>query len=357
MKKIFFTVLKYLDRLHWLWLFLAAPFLVFPSPGRSLALIVIPAMWILDVIQHKIENRKYNIEAETDQPATFNFEPSTKYGFPVTPLNISMLILTVMLLVSLWATYSMEQSLEKITGLVLGLGVFFAIVRESRRPRGWLLCLAVFLVGGLGWAGLGFMSMNYQARFSFLTPVISRIPRIIQDLPGPDLGLQHNAVGGTILWYLPIFIGMSWYVFRHKIENIKYKIGGWEFGKWLVEKGWCGVITWGLRISIWLGTVLVGGVLLLTQSRGSYLAFGLTVAGIVFLVLQRKGRLVLSGAAILGILGGIIWIFNAGGWETWIEILGLSGQSGYSLETIGPAWRFGPELSTAWRISRSLVWA
>jgi len=39
--------------------------------------------------------------------------------------------------------------------MVLGLGVFFAVARESERPRGWWLGLALFLALGVGVAGLG----------------------------------------------------------------------------------------------------------------------------------------------------------------------------------------------------------
>jgi len=323
-------LLLFFDRFHWLWLLLAAPFLVFPSPKRSLALIVIPAVWILYVIQYKIENRKLKNKSEIDQPATINLQPSIKSGFPITSLNISVLVLAVMLLVSLWATYSIEQSLEKITGLVLGLGVFYAVVRESRRPGGWWRSVTVFLLGGLAWAGLGFLSMDYQTRFSFLTPVVSCIPRLIQDLPGPDLGLQHNAVGGTILWYLPMLVGLSWILKKYKIENIKNKIEGWVKGKKL-----SGIAAWGIRFIVWLGTIFMGLVLLLTQSRGGYLAFGLTGVGFLILVLRRKGRLILSGVAVLGFSGVMVWMISAGGWDAWIEGLGLAGQTGYSLETIG----------------------
>ena len=341
------SILSYLDRFHWLGLLIAAPFLVFPSPVRSLALLMIPAIWILYLIQYRIENRRLKNEAGNDQPSTFNLQPSTEPGFPITQLNINILILAVMLLVSLWATYSIQQSLEKITGLVLGLGVFFAVVRESRNQGGWWWSLAVFLLGGLAWAGLGFLSMEYQVRFSFLTPVISRIPRVIQDLPGPDLGLQHNAVGGGILWVLPIYIalGVNFInadkksMLRLITEGLRLKVEGSK--SWNSERDGR-ILVWGVKIGVWFGAVFMGLVLLLTQSRGSYLAFGLTVVGLLSLVLPRKGRFALSGTALAGVLGLIVWILIAGGWEGWVENLGLAGQSGYSLDTLGARLEIWP---------------
>jgi len=37
----------FLDRWHWALLALAAPFLLFPSPSRSLALFVVPGLWLV----------------------------------------------------------------------------------------------------------------------------------------------------------------------------------------------------------------------------------------------------------------------------------------------------------------------
>lgn len=332
-------ILVWVDRYHWIWLFLAAPFLVFPNSQRSLAMLVIPAQWILHLWvnrqeirkpkiengEHKIENRKMNIENSVDSSRRVR----DYSGFPISPLNSSLLLLAIMMLISLWATYSIEQSLEKISGLVLGLGVYFAVVRESWKPFGWWLSLAAFLGGGLGWALLGFLGMNYQVRFSFLAPVISRIPVIIKDLPGAESGLQHNAVGGTLLWILPVMICLSWYALRYKIEKIKYKIEDW----WFVKR--CGVAAgWGTKTSVWVGTLFIGVVLLLTQSRGSYLAFWVTLVGILFLVLPRYWRwilLVLVGIAGIGLL---LLLVQAGGWEAWISQLGLASQSGFSIDTL-----------------------
>jgi len=322
-------IFQFIDRFHWLWLALSAPFLVFPSPKRSLALIVIPLLWIQYII-----SGRYN---QTDQLLTLNLQPSTdtRPSFPVTPLNTSLLVLSIMLLVSLWATYSMKQSLEKISGLALGLGVFFAIVRESRRPNGWWWSLLIFLGGGLGWALMGFLGMNYQVRFSFLAPLISRIPIIMDGLPGADTGLQHNAVGGTLVWIMPSLIGLSVYLAKYKIEDIKLNIGNSGWGKRWFESRWGRVVVWVLRIGVWVGTLFMGIVLLLTQSRGSYLAMGLTALLVIFLILPKRWRWILLAIIIIAIVAITIYIDQSGGWEAWIYQLGLSSQSVLTIDTLG----------------------
>jgi len=322
-------IFQFIDRFHWLWLSLAAPFLVLPSPTRSLVLLVIPALWILNLWTGHL--------SKTSQPSTFNLQPSTDTSpnFPVTPLNISLLVLSIMLLVSLWATYSMEQSLEKISGLVLGLGVFYAVIRESGKPNGWWWSMAAFLGGGLGWALMGLLGMNYQVRFNFLAPVISRIPIILQGLPGADAGLQHNAVGGTLVWILPVMLCLSCYVVRFNIENIKYKIEDWWLVKRCGKKSWGVAAGWGIKISVWVGTLFMGVVLLLTQSRGSYLALGLTGLLVLFLILPKRWRWILLAIVIIAVLAIPIYLDQSGGWEDWIVQLGLSSQTGLSIDTLG----------------------
>jgi len=345
-KNAAFIILKFIDRFHWLWLLLAAPFLVLPSPVRSLALLVVPVLWILGLWEkriqniklkigngkHKIENRKLKIENSANSSAIFVFNA----GFPVTPINISLLVLTLMVLVSLWATYSIEQSLEKISGLVLGLGVFFAVVRESKKPWGWPLSLMAFVGGGLGWATLGFLGMNYPVRFSFLAAIISRIPVIFQDLPGAEFGLQHNAVGGTILWYLPLYCVLSVYLSKYKIENIKYKIEKRVSGKTWVRFTQSRVAVWVSRFGLWLGTLFIGGVLVLTQSRGSYLALGVTMLGILFLVMPKRGRWILICLIGLTVIGLGLLLVQTGGWQGFIDQLGLSAEEGLSTRTLDP---------------------
>jgi hypothetical protein len=113
----------FVDRWHWVLLIAAAPFLLFPTPGRSLALLLIPAIWAAAWLT--------------------NGEP-----VPRTPLNAVVLLLSLMVLVSLYATYSLAVSLPKIAGIVLGFGVFYGVTRVGQHPRGWWWSLIIF--AGLG---------------------------------------------------------------------------------------------------------------------------------------------------------------------------------------------------------------
>jgi hypothetical protein len=186
-----------LDRLHWLWLALAAPFLLFPSPKRSLAMLVVPALWVLHWIVVRKQwaegshLRGYNAEIRDKRKADGNEQTP----IALTPLNGALLLMILMVLVSLWVTFDINYSLPKISGMVLGMGVFFAIVREGQRPRGWLLSLLVFLCTGIGIGIVGlFGTAWFESKITFVNPVIARLPRLISGLPGAESGIHPNAL-------------------------------------------------------------------------------------------------------------------------------------------------------------------
>src|SRR5512143_1440132 len=95
-------------RSWWNWfcllaLLLAAPLLLFPGGGRSLALLVLPLIWV--------GNRIF-----------------TAHFVPRTPYDGVILCLLVMVAVSLYATYDITVSLPKIAGVLLGVSAFYVVV-------------------------------------------------------------------------------------------------------------------------------------------------------------------------------------------------------------------------------------
>jgi len=313
------TILKWLDHHHWLWLIIVSPFLVFPNSNRSLALLVVPILWGI----HGIVTRQRSPVA------------GRIFLLPGTPLNISLLLLSIMVLVSLWATYDIALSLEKISGVVLGLGVFFAVVRESKRPLGWWLSLVAFLVGGLGWALIGFLGTNWQMRFNFLVPFVSRIPNLISGVPGLETGLQHNAVGGTLLWVLPLFLTLSVYASKPSTGSNSYLI--------VLPKIFRGTrARWALRLLLCLSTLFIISVLILTQSRGTYLTFGITVIVMLLIVLPVRWRWRLLLGLVLAAVLLAVFLFQSDGWEGFISLLGLKEQAGFSLDSLASRLEIWP---------------
>lgn len=234
---------------------------MFPSPGRSLALLVIPALWLIGLLAG-------------DQPIALS------------PLNAALLLLMVMVLVSLYATYDIGVSLPKICGVVLGVAVYFAILRYSRRASGWWWSTLLFLGFSAGVAGIGFLGTRwFTSKIALLSGLTSRLPVLVSGLPGAEEGFHPNEVAGSLLWGLPLL---------------------WAIAAALIFWGKPEVLFEPRRLGSairWLAGILalaVSGVMLLAQSRGSYLAIGITV-GLSYLLLVPKRVRILS-LAVIGVM-------------------------------------------------------
>lgn len=257
----------FLDRWHWVLLALVAPLLLFPSPVRSPALLIVPAVWIAAWVA--------------------GHEP-----LPRTPLNGTLLLLNLMVLVSTYATYDMATSLPKVSGVVLGISVFYAIAREGQRPGGWWLSFLAFLGMGLGVAGLGLLGTRWIAKVSFLTPIISRLPTRLTGLPGAEEGFHPNQVAGALLWVMPALITLS-VLLVTKTKDLWTAFGR---GRTTAVVSLMAVMT-----------LFVTGVFVLTQSRGGYIAFALAGLTLIFVALPPRGRwLFLGSLAILTVVAGVV---------------------------------------------------
>jgi glucose uptake protein GlcU len=64
-----------------------------------------------------------------------------------------LLLLFLMVLISLFATYNISVILPKICGIVLGPCFFYAFLHSARMDKRVVVTLAVFLVIGLGLLG------------------------------------------------------------------------------------------------------------------------------------------------------------------------------------------------------------
>ena len=251
--------------------------------------------------------------------------------FPVTPLNLPLLIMTSMVLVSLWATFDIAFSLDKVSSWVLGIGTFYTLVRLGKNSAGWLWSWLAFLGGGLLFSLIGLFSTNWQHRFRVLEPILSRLPKGIVYLPRAESGIHHNALGGTLLWILPMYLVLAAVGFIYdKFYSLDWLKGrGWWIRNFIHRYNLGNLSRW----ILWIVTVFIGSVFLLSQSRGSYLALGLTIWGMLFLVSNRFWRWILTGSLLVSSLAsiGVVYYIR---WDDVIDILGLAGQSGFSINSL-----------------------
>jgi putative inorganic carbon (HCO3(-)) transporter len=333
-----FSLLIRFDRLHWLWLGLAAPFMLFPSPKRSLAMLVVPAVWLLHWFMVSWEQRTTSRQVSMKgrgRHYTFRFLLSAlpPSALPLTPLNGSLLLMFCMVLISLWATFDIGYSLPKISGMVLGFGVFFAVAREGERPRGWILGLLAFIGIGLGIAALGVFGTSwFSSKIPLFNPIISRLPRLITGLQGAESGFHPNEVAGALIWVLPLMMTISVALFflrrppknreaREQRKDQQEKMRGWRL---------VGVI-----ILCLAATFFVAAVFLLSQSRGGYIGLALTLPVLIMIALPPRWRWYsLIALVVLTIVLGLVVAFRWEAVRIWVTGSNLAADPALSINTL-----------------------
>ncbi len=278
----------FLTRWQWLWLALAAPFFLFPSPSRRWVFIIVPVLWLIGWF-------------------------ATGKPLPNTPANLPLLVIMIMVLVSLYATYDIGVSLPKIAGMLLGIGMYYAFIHASRREGTFLVVLAAFLASGFGIAVLGVAGMQWPDKYTFLQNYLSKLPILIKGLPGAEAGFQPNEVAGALLWALPLLIVLVIAFFFSLIKRTIRKHPGW--------------IVVGLLFLIPI-TIIMMGTMLLTQSRASLIALVLALIFMPIFLLKRRWIYLGVLLVILGSIGLFSW--RSG----WIQKIYMeTGNPGQSIVT------------------------
>jgi putative inorganic carbon (HCO3(-)) transporter len=326
---------KWVDRLHWLWLGLAAPFLFFITIERLPAMLVVPGIWLL---HWAIGD--YGEAFPKDEPAT----TLPSWPLPATPLNVPILLITLMLLVSTWATYDMALSLPKISGMVLGLGIYFTYARIGARAVSWWIGLLTFLSMGLGITVLGLLGTRwFVEKVNFLSPIINRIPTVITGLQGAETGFHPNEVAGALTWVLPLFLALAIYDLLPRRPQTSRgeeprSAGPMRLAARLSPGG-----HWRVRVLLWLGTILAAGVLVLTQSRSGYIGMAAALYVMLLISLPRRWRqialvIVLIAALITGITLLTFDNLRIWDWKPEGQVLGEGLLSTNSLDSRRRIW-------------------
>lgn len=185
----------------------------------------------------------------------------------------------VMLPVSIWAApgpLREEYSIPRALILIWNFFLFWTVVSHAGRRRELtLLALAGFGALAALIAVLAPLGITWLYKLPVLGEVVSRIPSpLVGAFQGAESGFHPNQVAGTLLYVAPLFIALG-------------------FTAMILRPHWL------LRIVLMLIAGLLGGVLLLTQSRGGLLGLGIGVIAMSLLG-QRWGRwLLLAGFAAL----------------------------------------------------------
>ncbi len=136
-----------------------------------------------------------------------------------TPLNAPLLILLLALLVNVWITPNLADSLPKIAGLLYGVTLYYALIEwaATERRRAALLLGSGLL--GLGLAGITLLApWTVSAKIAALQPtraLLASIPRPLA-LPGATEGINTNQIAGVISLFAPFCARLAWDATRRR---------------------------------------------------------------------------------------------------------------------------------------------
>lgn len=255
-----------LIRLEGVALLLAAPFLLFPEllpPATLAALVILALVWSLPLVLLR--------------------DPL----LPATPFNTALLLFSLMVGVGVLATADPATTLDKATGVLLGLAVwrFLTIAVATRGQFQQAFAVLVALAFGLALVGfLGIREIPKIPAFSGLLPAGGPLPAL------GALAVHPNQLAGLICFYLPALLS---------------------------------VLAGGRKDFPRAGRLLLIGVagvsaaiLVLTQSRGGWI--GLLAGLFILLALwgavlgPTRGRRVVRLAALVMVVAGVVLALEFG---------------------------------------------
>ncbi len=196
------------------------------------------------------------------------------------PLVALLVMLVVSLAVSLAVSVDRHASLVQVTTTLAGMLVFWLGARRWRQAPGMLVACVWLLLIGCVVAAAGLVGAEWQpVKLFTLWPVYDHLPRLILSTPHALIGDLHaNQLGGALAVCLPSTLGLALYLGAQK------------------QPGWDGRRPW----LVWLIGLLLAmmtAVLILTQSRTSYIGAAAGLAAM--LVLLQWQRLVRFLPALL----------------------------------------------------------
>lgn len=241
--------------LEWLWVLLLLPLVLFPSPGRAVALLFVPLLWL----GRKALGGRL---------------------LPRTSVDVAVLGMMLMVLISIWATPNWAGSFPKVIGVVYGVMVFYGVVGVSGRGAKWLWRSVLFLLAnGTAIALLSLLATEWKSKVVGIGFITSRLPAPLIRLPGAGEGFNANEVAGVLLWVLPLLLALTVGLWRQSHTR-------------LMQMGLLGA------------SGLVGVVFLLLQSRAAYVGLFVAVLFLVLVALRHHRRVVwgLMGLGLIGVL-------------------------------------------------------
>jgi putative inorganic carbon (HCO3(-)) transporter len=134
-------------------------------------------------------------------------------GSPIraTPLDLPVLLLLLMVPLGVWAAADKSLSLPQIYRIVLGVGLFYAMVSALATARTLRVVAALVLAATAALGVVALLGMDWDPRkFSLplLDVIYARLPVIVRPFWNPE-GFGGNTMGGILAMTLPLLIAFA----------------------------------------------------------------------------------------------------------------------------------------------------
>jgi putative inorganic carbon (HCO3(-)) transporter len=202
-----------------------------------------------------------------------------------TPLDVPIVLLVLLLPVTLWATAWPEITIPQVYRLLTGIGLYYALVNWATSP-GRLRVLLVGAVGsGVFLALLSFVSVRWFDWKLSIAPhsLYQSLPLLVADTIHP------NVMAGYLVLLIPYPSSLLLFHSQH--------------------------LAWPVRGFLGMTVLVMGGVILLSLSRGALVALVATML-VITILRWRKGGLLLAGTAGAGLV-----VLFPSGWSTVLAAL------------------------------------
>jgi putative inorganic carbon (HCO3(-)) transporter len=204
-------------------------------------------------------------------------------GWRRAPLAGPVALLLVQVGVSLWATARPDQTWIEICQLFSGLVACYAVFQWTRDVGRLWWAVAALIGAGLGLALVAPVGVDWVRQGGFLPPSLYRFfPQLLSDSVHP------NVMAGALVTLLPLSLAL-----------------------FLALPATSRRARW-LRAGVGLAGLVQLGVLLLTQSRGGYLALGVGLVLVFWLSGRRRWA---AGLVVVGALA-VLWLVTRPPGET-----------------------------------------
>ncbi len=270
-----------------------APFFLFPDISWAWIFLFLPAFWVL------------------------RWKKSGKF-FDRTILDLGIFILCFQLFISCLMVPDIVFSLPKIAGLVYGIFLFYSLVGLLKTKELIKKAIVIFMVGSVIFVVVGFLGMQSteglrSKQIDSLVNLREMLPYVEFTLPNIEERFNPNEVGGILVLMLPMFIAFLIWFRKNKLIIF--------------------ILTAGLILELF--------VLLLTLSRGSWIAILASSLFLLYPFVENKKRfsIISSCSLVFFIIFYIILIgpedIQPSGKEIGGKVMGRQQAWSVGIKTIG----------------------